>query len=88
MQTSRLEYCGLTSKLCTAADLESSWASYWLKRLQIDFAYHRKSWELCFVLQSLYENLNVFEEEGTWLCLWNREDSQLPCIPWSNRDCN
>lgn len=57
----RLEYCGLTSKLCTAADLESSWASYWLKRLQIDFAYHRKSWELCFVLQSLYENLNVFE---------------------------
>jgi len=57
----KLGYYGLGSKLCTAADLESHWAAYWRRQLQLPFSYHRKSWELCFVLQALHEALTTFE---------------------------
>lgn len=56
-----LGHYGLTTKLCTAADLESSWAAYWIRQLCIPAVYHRKNWELCFVMQALYESLTGFE---------------------------
>lgn len=46
----------LTSKVCTQKDIESDWSRYWLDKLNIDFVYHRKYWELSYVLQVLYEN--------------------------------
>lgn len=48
----------LASKSCTQADLESLWAAYWSHKLGIDaeWYYHRKTWELVYVLQALYEH--------------------------------
>lgn len=34
-------------------DLESDWCLFWARELGIDFAYHRKLWELAYVLQNL-----------------------------------
>ena len=53
----KLRRYDLSTKLCTAADLESPWAAHWLRELRIPFTYHRKNWELCFVLQALHEAL-------------------------------
>jgi hypothetical protein len=46
---------GLQSKASTQADLESDWAGYWLAQLKIPRIFHRKLWELAFVLQALWE---------------------------------
>jgi hypothetical protein len=46
----------LGCRLCTAADLESGWAAHWRKETHLGFTYHRKDWEVFYVLQSLYEN--------------------------------
>jgi SAM-dependent methyltransferase len=46
---------GLCSKLCTQADMEATWLTYWAGKLGIDVIYHRKIWELCYVMQSLWE---------------------------------
>ena len=46
---------GLRSKASTQADLESQWAAYWLAQLKIPRIFHRKLWELAFVLQALWE---------------------------------
>ena len=45
----------LSSKASTQADLESEWAGYWLQELKIPLVFHRKLWELAYVLQALYE---------------------------------
>ncbi len=46
---------GLTSKLCTQADIESEWLRFWCGQLQIVPFYSRKIWEYGFVLQALWE---------------------------------
>lgn len=46
---------GLSSKASTQVDLESDWAAYWLAQLKIPRIFHRKLWELAFVLQALWE---------------------------------
>lgn len=52
----------LRSKACTQADLESPWAAYWANQLGVEIIYHRKIWELCYVLQALWER-GVLEPE-------------------------
>ena len=44
----------LRSKPSTQADIESAWVAYWMNRLKAPVVYHRKIWELCYVLQALY----------------------------------
>jgi 2-polyprenyl-3-methyl-5-hydroxy-6-metoxy-1,4-benzoquinol methylase len=46
---------GLRSKATTQSDIESPWLDYWCTRLKIEPLYHRKVWELCYVLQALWE---------------------------------
>ncbi|WP_170850273.1 MULTISPECIES: class I SAM-dependent methyltransferase [unclassified Beijerinckia] len=46
---------GLSSKLCRQADIESDWMRYWCGQLRLTPIYSRKIWELCFVLQALWE---------------------------------
>jgi SAM-dependent methyltransferase len=43
-------------KPSTQADLESDWAAYWFNELKIGFIYHRKLWEIAYLLQALYNN--------------------------------
>ncbi len=38
----------------TQNDIESDWCAYWCNRLGIRPVYHRKIWELCFVLQNMH----------------------------------
>src|SRR4051812_46464154 len=46
---------GLTSKPTTQSDMESEWLAYWCGRLHAEPMYHRKLWELCYVMQALWE---------------------------------
>jgi SAM-dependent methyltransferase len=46
---------GLRSKPTTQADMDSPWLDYWCAKLKIEPVYHRKVWELCYVLQALWE---------------------------------
>lgn len=46
----------LASKACTQADMESDWCAYWLGRLHMPRIFHRKLWELSYVLQALWQN--------------------------------
>ena len=50
------QHVGLASKPSTQADLESDWAAHWLAALKIPVVFHRKLWELAYVLQALYDN--------------------------------
>ena len=43
----------LRSKVSTQEDLESRWAGFWLRELKLAFVYHRKLWELAYVMQAL-----------------------------------
>jgi 2-polyprenyl-3-methyl-5-hydroxy-6-metoxy-1,4-benzoquinol methylase len=45
----------LACKPSTQDDLESDWVGYWCQQLKIARVYHRKIWELCYVLQALSE---------------------------------
>lgn len=45
----------LRSKVSTQADLESNWAAFWLSQLKLPFAYHRKLWELAYLMQALHQ---------------------------------
>ncbi len=45
----------LRSKPSTQADLESDWVAYWAGQLGVAVIFHRKLWELCYVLQALWE---------------------------------
>lgn len=47
---------GLRSKPSTQSDMEAAWVAYWSRRLGISVIYHRKIWELCYVLQALWEH--------------------------------
>jgi SAM-dependent methyltransferase len=48
-------HVGLRSSLSTQAAIESDWVAHWCRELGIATVYHRKIWELCFVLQAIYE---------------------------------
>lgn len=43
----------LKSKPSTQADIESDWVAYWCGRLGVPVVFHRKIWELCYVLQTI-----------------------------------
>ena len=47
--------CGLRSKLCTQADIESRWFSFWCAEAGVAPVYIRKVWEFCFIAQALFE---------------------------------
>ena len=44
----------LPNSLSTQAAIESDWARHWCNELKIPVIYHRKVWELAFVLQSIH----------------------------------
>lgn len=46
---------GLASKGCTQRDIESAWLAHWMRALEAPVIYHRKIWELAYVLQALFE---------------------------------
>lgn len=45
----------LTCKPSTQRDLEADWVAYWAGQIDIPVVFHRKIWELCYVLQALWE---------------------------------
>lgn len=49
-------YVGLKSKSSTQADIESEWSAHWAAQLKTPVVYHRKLWELAYVLQAIYEH--------------------------------
>jgi SAM-dependent methyltransferase len=53
--TTGARHVGLSCKPSIQADLESDWARHWLAELKIPLVFHRKLWELAFVLQSIFE---------------------------------
>jgi len=52
---------GLRSKASTQADLESDWVAFWLSELKVPVVFHRKLWELAYVLQAIYESGHLRE---------------------------
>lgn len=50
------QHVGLKSQVSTQADLSSDWAAYWADQLKIGIVFHRKVWELCYVMQAIYEH--------------------------------
>ena len=50
---------GLASKLSTQADMESAWVAHWCAQLQTPVLYHRKMWELAYVLQAMFEEGHI-----------------------------
>ncbi len=49
-------HVGLTCRASLQADLESDWAAYWCGQLHTPVVFHRKLWELAYVLQAIHEN--------------------------------
>lgn len=52
---------GMRSKACVQADIESEWCAHWSAELKTAVIYHRKVWELAYVLQALYEHGHLDE---------------------------
>jgi 2-polyprenyl-3-methyl-5-hydroxy-6-metoxy-1,4-benzoquinol methylase len=50
---------GLASKPSTQADIASDWAAHWCSQLKIPVVFHRKVWELAYVLQAIYEHGSI-----------------------------
>jgi SAM-dependent methyltransferase len=48
-------HVGLACKASVQADIESDWAAHWHRALGIPLVYHRKIWELAYVLQAVWE---------------------------------
>ena len=46
---------GLNSKPSTQDDIESDWVAHWAAQLKAPVIYHRKLWELAYVLQAIHE---------------------------------
>ncbi len=49
-------FVGLQSKASTQADIESEWSAHWAAQIKTPIVYHRKLWELAYVLQAIYEH--------------------------------
>lgn len=47
---------GLETSLSVQDDIESDWAAHWCAELKIPVVYHRKVWELVYILQAMFEN--------------------------------
>ena len=46
---------GLACKPSTQADIESDWVAHWCAELGIPVVFHRKIWEVAYVLQALFD---------------------------------
>jgi 2-polyprenyl-3-methyl-5-hydroxy-6-metoxy-1,4-benzoquinol methylase len=46
----------LESKACTQADLAADWVAYWCSQLKVPVIFHRKLWEIAYVLQAIQEH--------------------------------
>ena len=49
-------HVGLLSKASTQADIESDWVAHWARKIGSAVIYHRKLWELTYILQAIYEH--------------------------------
>ena len=49
-------HVGLKTSLSTQVDLESDWAAHWCGQLKVPVLFHRKLWELSYILQAFHEN--------------------------------
>jgi SAM-dependent methyltransferase len=49
-------HIGLACKPSTQHDIASDWVAFWCAELKIPVVFHRKLWELAYVLQALHEN--------------------------------
>jgi len=49
-------HVGLETSLSIQDDIESDWAAHWCAELKIPVVYHRKIWELVYILQAMFEN--------------------------------
>lgn len=49
-------HVGLQTSLSTQADLESDWTAHWCGELKVPVLFHRKLWELAYILQAFHEN--------------------------------
>lgn len=52
-------FVGLQSKASVQDDIESDWVGHWCHQLKIPVVYHRKVWELAYVLQAMHENGHI-----------------------------
>ncbi len=55
------QHVGLQSKPSIQADIESEWAAHWCAQLKTPVVFHRKVWELTYVLQAIFENGHLRE---------------------------
>lgn len=46
----------MQSKASTQTDIESEWSGHWAAQIKTPVVYHRKLWELAYVLQAIYEH--------------------------------
>ena len=49
-------HVGLKTSLSTQADIESDWVRHWCSEMKVPVVFHRKLWELSYLLQALHEN--------------------------------
>ncbi|SEN64316.1 Methyltransferase domain-containing protein [Sphingomonas gellani] len=54
-------HVGLTCRASLQADMESDWLAYWCGQLHSPVMFHRKLWELAYVLQAVRENGHLRE---------------------------
>ncbi|WBO22439.1 class I SAM-dependent methyltransferase [Sphingomonas abietis] len=48
-------HVGLQTSLSIQDDIESDWSAHWCAELKIPVVYHRKIWELIYILQAIFE---------------------------------
>jgi SAM-dependent methyltransferase len=49
-------HVGLKTSLSTQADIESDWVRHWCSEIKVPVVFHRKLWELSYLLQALHEH--------------------------------
>lgn len=49
-------HVGLTGRLCRQEDIESAWLRHWMARVRMAPVYHRKIWEVAYILQAIHES--------------------------------
>ena len=49
-------HVGLACKASIQSDMESDWVAHWCGQLRTPVVFHRKMWELSYVLQAVFEN--------------------------------
>ena len=51
-EPTQARHVGLSWKPCTQSDMESDWVRHWCNELKTPLVFHRKLWELAYVLQA------------------------------------